>query len=48
MGLFDKVLQLVKPKEVNDCASGYPDWKPNKNWVPDFNEEVEPEAYDGN
>ena len=35
-------------EEGLDCASSLPDWKPNTNWQPEFEETLNVEAYDGN
>jgi len=52
MGLFNRVANLFKPaaaSEPDNCASGYPDWKPSTTWTPEFDDNgVAPEAYDGN
>lgn len=49
MGFFDRVKGLFKSeKEVDECASGYPDWVPSDNWKPDFEDELTPEEYDAN
>lgn len=33
--------------EVDDCASGHPEWVPSAEWQPEFEETLVPEAYDG-
>jgi hypothetical protein len=37
----------VEP-DVDECASGYPNWKPSDVWSPEFEDELIPEDYDGN
>lgn len=34
--------------DIDDCASGYPDWEPSASWTPEFEDVLAPEAYDGN
>jgi len=52
MGLFDKVTKLFKPASANladdKCASSHPNWAPSGTWTPEFEDDLVPEAYDGN
>ena len=51
MGFFSKVKQAFSPAKINEpdsCASGYPEWKPSGTWTPEFEDNLTPEAYDGN
>lgn len=51
MGILNKITGLFnkKPEVPDTCASGYPNWEPNANWLPEFDDDgVTAEAYDGN
>jgi len=51
MGLLNRVTSLFKPavkEDLDSCASGYPDWEPSGTWTPEFEDNLKPEAYDGN
>ena len=46
MGILNKIKETLKPKPADHCASGYPKWKPSKDWTPEFEDHLVPEAYD--
>lgn len=51
MGLFSKIKQAFSPAKLDEpdtCASGYPNWVPSGTFIPEFEDHLTPEAYDGN
>lgn len=44
----ERVLTMADPTDDLVDACGPEDWHPSGTWVPEFEDELKPEAYDGN